>query len=309
MAYTANTGRTHFTHRAAVVAASSRSCATSCGSSPSIPPQRASTAAWPSTTGRRASRFSLPAKGADTPAWASRSTRPSRLSAALDRCAELLRCHLDRPLLSLLDPQAGAVLDQTGYTQPVMFALEFALAELWRSWGVEPTAVLGHSVGEFAAACVAGVFSLEDGLRLIAQRARLMQSLPPGGVMAAVFAAEAQVAAALEPYAGRLTIAAINGPQSIVISGDEPAVREVLARLDLRGRQVQAAGDLARVPFAPHGPDPGAAAAGGCLGGLFDRRDRHRLAISPARLADRTRMPIRNIGAVMPGRRCSSPKA
>ena len=95
--------------------------------------------------------------------------------AAIDRCAELLGPHLDRPLLSLLDPQAGPILDQTGYTQPVMFALEYALATLWRSWGVEPAAVLGHSVGEFAAACVAGVFSLEDGIRLIAQRARLMQ--------------------------------------------------------------------------------------------------------------------------------------
>ena len=110
---------------------------------------------------------------------------------AIDRCAELLMSQLDRPLVSLLDPQAGAILDQTGYTQPVMFALEYALATLWRSWGIEPAAVIGHSVGEFAAACVAGVFSLEDGIRLIAERARLMQSLPPGGRMAAVFATEA----------------------------------------------------------------------------------------------------------------------
>ncbi len=116
---------------------------------------------------------------------------------AIDRCALLrsrwLGPQLDRPLLSLLDPQAGSILDQTGYTQPVMFALEYALATLWRSWGIEPAAVLGHSVGEFAAACVAGVFSLEDGIRLIAQRARLMQSLPPGGCMAAVFATQSQV--------------------------------------------------------------------------------------------------------------------
>ena len=117
------------------------------------------------------------------------------------------------------------MLDQTGYTQPVMFAIEYALATLWRSWGIEPAAVMGHSVGEFAAACMAGVFSLEDGLRLIAQRARLMQSLPPGGLMAAVFATEPRVAAALESCRDRVTIAALNGPESIVISGDEPAVR------------------------------------------------------------------------------------
>ena len=116
-----------------------------------------------------------------------------------------------------------------------MFALEYALATLWRSWGIEPAAVLGHSVGEFAAACVAGVFSLEDGIRLIAQRARLMQSLPPGGLMAAVFATEPQVAAAIEPYRDRITIAALNGPESIVISGDAAAVDEVLARLETEG--------------------------------------------------------------------------
>jgi acyl transferase domain-containing protein len=85
-----------------------------------------------------------------------------------------------------------------------MFALEYALAMLWRSWGVEPAAVMGHSVGEFAAACIAGVYELEDGLRLIAERARLMQSLPPGGLMAAVFASPGQVARMLSAAFGRI---------------------------------------------------------------------------------------------------------
>ena len=129
----------------------------------------------------------------------------------------------------------GRFLDQTGYTQPVMFAIEYALATLWCSWGIEPAAVMGHSVGEFAAACIAGVFSLEDGLKLIAERARLMQSLPPGGLMAAVFAAEPQVTAALESCRGQVTIAALNGPQSVVISGDEPAVRQLLAQFEGQG--------------------------------------------------------------------------
>ena len=86
--------------------------------------------------------------------------------AALDRCAELLRSHLDKPLLSVLYPRgrrAVSPLDETAYTQPALFALEYALAELWKSWGIQPSAVLGHSVGEYAAACVAGVFSLKTG--------------------------------------------------------------------------------------------------------------------------------------------------
>ncbi len=188
------------------------------------------------------------------------------------RVPNCLRPHLDRPLLSLFDPQAGSLLDQTGYTQPVMFAIEYALATLWRSWGIEPAAVMGHSVGEFAAACMAGVFSLEDGLRLIAERARLMQSLPPGGLMAAVFAAEPQVTAALQSCRDQVTIAALNGPQSIVISGDEPAVRQVLAQFESQGIQVQDAGHLARLPFAPHGSDPRPAAPRCRIGEMLGRR-------------------------------------
>src|SRR6185436_9009468 len=112
--------------------------------------------------------------------------------STIDRCDEILRPLLDRPLVSLLYPggEEPAALDNTAYAQPALFALEYALAELWKSWGVEPFAVMGHSVGEYVAACVAGVFGLEDGLQLIAERARLMQALP-GGSMAAIFAAEA----------------------------------------------------------------------------------------------------------------------
>ena len=91
--------------------------------------------------------------------------------------------------------------------QPALFALEYALATLWRSWGIEPSLVLGHSVGEYVAACVAGVFSLEHGLQLIAHRARLMQQLPAGGQMAAVFADPARVRAAIRPWADRISIA------------------------------------------------------------------------------------------------------
>jgi acyl transferase domain-containing protein len=110
---------------------------------------------------------------------------------ALDRCSALLEPYLERPLLSVIFSDNGTnpqSLDETSYTQPALFALEYGLAELWRSWGIEPSAVMGHSAGEYVAACVAGVFSLEDGLKLIARRGRLMGSLPAGGGMAAVIA-------------------------------------------------------------------------------------------------------------------------
>src|SRR6202021_1802852 len=113
----------------------------------------------------------------------------------LDECDVLLRPYLDRPLLSVLYPlnQPDPWLNQTSYAQPALFALEFALYKLWASWGIVPDFVLGHSVGEYVAACVAGVFSLEDGLKLIAERGRLMQAAPGKGQMVAVLADEARV--------------------------------------------------------------------------------------------------------------------
>lgn len=150
---------------------------------------------------------------------------------ALEQCDALLRDSLDHGLLDVMFAPPGtalaARLDQTGYTQPALFALQYALSQLWRSWGIEPEAVLGHSVGEYAAACLAGVFSLEDGLRLIAARAQHMQNLPPDGAMAAVFAEAEYVQHVVAPFAARLSIAAVNGPQLVVISGDSQTVQQV----------------------------------------------------------------------------------
>jgi acyl transferase domain-containing protein len=162
----------------------------------------------------------------------------------LDRCDEVLRPELEVPLLRILYPAAGETspLDQTAYAQPALFALGVALAELWRSWGIVPAAVLGHSVGEYVAACVAGVFSLEEGASLVAHRGRLMQAMPAGGAMVALTASEAQVAAAIGHWADRLAVAAVNGPASTVLSGAADAVAAVvqeLAQTGVRHRPLQ----------------------------------------------------------------------
>ncbi|MEP7271143.1 MAG: SDR family NAD(P)-dependent oxidoreductase [Acidobacteriota bacterium] len=152
----------------------------------------------------------------------------------LDQCQDLLRGHLDRPLLSVMfaeDEATAALLDETEYTQPALFALEYSLARMWQAWGVKPAALLGHSVGEYVAACVAGIFSLEDALRLIATRGRLMQGLPRDGAMATVFAEPGRIRAVLERHGNEVGIAAINGPANTVISGRARVVEEVCREL------------------------------------------------------------------------------
>jgi len=155
----------------------------------------------------------------------------------LDHCAEILNSYLDKPLESIIYPVEGedSLLHQTAYTQPALFALEYALYQLWRSWGIQPAAVMGHSVGEYVAACVAGVFSLEDGLKLIAMRGKLMQQLPTGGEMFSLQASESKVRSLIAPYIEKVAIAAINGPESVVISGSSSAVRAIASELESEG--------------------------------------------------------------------------
>ncbi|MBR8829127.1 MAG: SDR family NAD(P)-dependent oxidoreductase [Gomphosphaeria aponina SAG 52.96 = DSM 107014] len=155
---------------------------------------------------------------------------------SLDGCAAMLENYLDVPLLDILyrETEEGEKrkIDETAYTQPAIFALEYSLAQLWKSWGIEPAAVMGHSVGEYVAACIAGVFSLEDGLKLIATRGKLMQALPADGEMVAVLATAEKVREVLAEEVG---IAAINGPESVVISGRKERVREAIASLAAEG--------------------------------------------------------------------------
>ncbi|WP_420238504.1 type I polyketide synthase [Telmatobacter bradus] len=153
---------------------------------------------------------------------------------ALNHCARLLREPLGLDLIQVLYPSeeekdsAAEKLNQTWLTQPALFAVEYALAQWWTAHGVQPTALVGHSVGEYVAACIAGVFSLSDALRLIAARGHLIYSLPAGSMLAVPFAAEE-----LELPA-ELSLAAINAPQMCVVSGPEQAIAQFAAELRAR---------------------------------------------------------------------------
>ena len=156
---------------------------------------------------------------------------------ALQHCATYLDPILEQPLLTLIfDDQTGA-LNQTVNTQPALFALEYSLAQLWLSWGIKPDVVAGHSVGEYVAACIAGVFSLEDGLKLISTRARLMQQLKVTGGMLAVFAAADDVRLLLTKLgtSGSLEIAGLNTAKETVVSGDLSAITDFQSTLNQSG--------------------------------------------------------------------------
>jgi len=253
-AFTANTGRALFAHRLVLTAADTGTAAERLGAF--ARGERSTGVVTGHVPGRSRLRpvFLFAGQGAQKPGAGLELYRTQPVfRGALDRCAEILDGVLDRPLLDLLlddDPAMAELLRETRYTQPALFALEVALAELWRSWGVEPAAVVGHSLGEYVAACVAGVFSLEDGLRLVAERGRLMQELPEGGAMAALAASEVVVRPAIEEAGGSVVLAAVNGPESTVVSGDRAAVEAVMRSLEAQGVRATAL----RVSHAFHSP-------------------------------------------------------
>ncbi len=153
---------------------------------------------------------------------------------SLDQAAAILDEYLPTPLLDVLFSTDSSLIDETQYTQTALFAFEYALAQLWLSWGVLPAAMTGHSVGELVAACLAGVFSLEDALKLVAARGKLMQALPRNGGMVAVFADEATVRPLIQQYAESVSIAAVNSPSETVISGAQEALSAITAQLDVK---------------------------------------------------------------------------
>ncbi|HSP78302.1 MAG TPA: SDR family oxidoreductase, partial [Myxococcaceae bacterium] len=157
--------------------------------------------------------------------------------AEVDACAEKLKGLLGVDLRTLLYPpeaereSAAERLKQTALTQPALFVVEYALAKLWMSWGVQPRAMVGHSIGEYVAACLAGVFSLDDALALVSARGRLMQQMPSGSMLA-VSLPESEVQSLL---GAGLSLAAVNSPDTCVVAGPTPEVEALAEKLAARG--------------------------------------------------------------------------
>ncbi len=232
---TAGTGRSHFEHRAALVVDSIEDARLGLAdlaenrTRPGV--VRGEHTHHPTTA------WLFTGQGSQYPGMARElfDTEPV-FAETVTRCAEAVKDILPRPLLEVIfasGPDAANTLRDTSFAQPALFAVEMGLARLWQSWGIQPDVVLGHSVGQYAAACVAGVFSLEDGARLMAERGRLFGSLPEGGRMVAVFADAKQV----EEMAGalpRVSVGAYNGPNT-VLSGPGEDLEQAVAKFESDG--------------------------------------------------------------------------
>ncbi|HHJ18618.1 MAG TPA: type I polyketide synthase, partial [Gammaproteobacteria bacterium] len=181
--------------------------------------------------------FMFPGQGSQYPGMGSELYRQEPVyQQAMDQCLhyldQTLADELRALLLSPADPlESQKKLAQTHYTQPALFMTEYALAKLWQSWGVQPQAMIGHSVGEFVAACLAGVFSLQQGIALVAERAAMMQAMPAGDMLS-VRLSEADVTPRL---ASELSLAAVNGPELCVVSGPQQAVDRFRQQLEADG--------------------------------------------------------------------------
>ncbi|WP_424097234.1 SDR family NAD(P)-dependent oxidoreductase [Moorena producens] len=240
--FTANTGRSHFQHRLAIIASNQEELAEKLAKARATEDISAVfTGIIPNSNSSPKIAFLFTGQGSQYVNMGRQlyDTEPI-FRQTLDQCHQILQSYLEKPLKEVIYPQQPqdiktSEINQTAYTQPALFAIEYALFKLWQSWGINPDVVMGHSVGEYVAATVAGVFSLEEGLKLIATRAKLMQQLPCGGQMVSVMANESKVRELITPYTEKVAIAAINGPESVVISGETEAIEAIISSLESEG--------------------------------------------------------------------------
>ena len=254
--FTANAGRSHFAHRLSVSGETADDLRRSLAAYAAGEPDVALVAGRRRDAGAPRIGFLFTGQGAQHAGMARTLYDTSPVfRAAFDRCADALAPHLSQPLHDLVFVAADAErINDTDIAHPANFALQYALAELWRAWGIVPAVVVGHSLGEYAAACVAGVLSLADAARLVVARGRATQALGDSGDvvggMATVFAAPATVEAALKAAGADVSIAAFNGPEHVVVSGPRDAVEAAVARFDNAGIRAK----MLRISFAAHSP-------------------------------------------------------
>ena len=253
LCFTAGAGRSHFAHRVAVSGISARDLSEGLAAYLAREDVPSLATGWADSAAQAPIAFLFTGHGAQYVQMGRQllDTQP-QFRATMERCDALLAPEIGRSLLDLLysDASTDALLDQMVYAQPALFAIQYALAQLWRSWGIEPTVVLGHSIGEYAAACVAGLFSLEDGIKLTAARGRLLHSIPAQGSMAAVFASHDALAQVIAHQRGQVSVAAYNAPDNTVISGSAGAVTAVLDELAAGGIESR----RLRIAQASHSP-------------------------------------------------------
>ncbi|GAA2352040.1 type I polyketide synthase [Streptomyces violaceusniger] len=251
VAFSLATGRAALAHRAVVVAGDREDALRGLEALADPDTMAVGAAAVVTGTARTdgATAFLFSGQGSQRPGMGRElhAAHPAFAEAFDAACAHLDE-HLDRPLRGVVfaepDTAEAALLDQTAHTQSALFAFEVALFRLLESWGMAPDVLLGHSIGEIAAAHVAGVLSLPDACALVGARGRLMRALPPGGAMAAIQAPEDEVRGVLAATAAtaagdEVSIAALNEPGSVVVSGAEEAVSKVAAKFEGAGRRVR----------------------------------------------------------------------
>ena len=270
LGYSANTRRSHLEHRLAIAASShdelrDHLAAFLRGEARSNVASGQIAASLPGVV------FVCPGQGSQWQVMARdlMRTEPA-FRAALERCEAALRSHGDWPLIEWLGTDANPLHDgDIEIVQPTLFAIQVALAALWRSWGIEPAAIIGHSMGEVAAAHIAGALTLDDAARIICRRSRLLRQVRGQGAMAVVGLPLEQTRSALRGHEDRLSVAVSNSPRSTVVSGEAAALETVLARV----RQDNVFCRLVKVDVASHSPqmDPLLAPLASMLTGLQPR--------------------------------------